>query len=424
MDLLNMKNVIFLITNIPFIYSFHLILKSFFEWDKSKRRLTVFLYILFYFINTANYIFINRPSLNLLGFILFFTIILSICYKGNVRNKCIIGGLIIGCGFLMEMASAYFVAMIFHDVLHTALSSNQETILIIIVSKFLIFTSGLYISSHEPEKYSGLEVPHFCMIVFLMLPFCSLFLIMCFFMEENSNLIIKNAMLTAGIVLIFIMNLGVFVLFQIVIFEYNKRNMYEKEISRSTVYKENDIIQRKNLMDMERYQHDTKKVLLRLKKQLQLNQLDQAMELLDSEIRRLYTNKQVINTGQPELNNLINHKLSYCGSTGISISTRIMLGNKEPYQDITDLCILVECLLDIAIDSCNCADTEKRIDFLMEIVKETYHIRIRFPFADEIIASKDYNKKIVEIQNIIKKYDGSLLEEQQLTALCLDVILL
>lgn len=407
--MLCMKNYLFIILNVPFIYSFHLILKSFLPCRTDRKKRILIYYSLFYLVNTTNYIFINKPVLNLIGFLCCFLLIEYTCYKGNAIYKALIGSIICVCSFLIEMASAYFVAIFYEDILKEALSDTNYTILMIVISKFILFTAGLILSGRRnPGRYE-IKAPYYWSM-FSLVPICGLFLIFCFYMGEGRKVMyVRNILFTITIVLIFILNIAVYGLLDLVIKEFQKRTLYEIELSKVAAYKENGQIMRKHQLDLERYRHDVKRALVLIKKNA-LNHNDNAiLKIVDAEIKTMYELRVVVNTGYTEIDNIINHKMSYAESLGIKSSIIILLGSNTLSCDEEDLCILIGNLLDNMIESCASAETSCTgavIRFEMESIQGNIHIAVFCPIRSAIKFSAAYQERCKVIQSIANKYNG------------------
>lgn len=422
MEELNMRVTVFCIMNVVFIMGLHLILSAVLPRKEGKRVFTTAAYMLFYFINTLNYIFVNDPNLNFLAFAGCLIAVAMLCYKGKVFNKVIICTIIIGCIFLIEMASAYFVAAVYKGMLNVVLEDERGAAMIIVMSKFLTFSAGLIMSGYEPTKLHGMKVPYYC-VLFLLVPLCSLMMIMCCFMgEDTGSIVVKNGLLTASIILILLVNIGIYLLFGIVAREYEERMVYAKELSKLLVYQENSEIQKMHTREMERLRHDTKKMLVGIKRHLKGQDYEKAFGLIDTELHAICVNSYTVRTGYQEVDNLVNHKISYAESIGIKIEAKFLLSSGISRQDIDDICILTDYLLDHAVASCRSAKTGRQIRFFMETVKGFLRIRVTFPYFGEVMGTKASEMREKEIRKIIGRHQGSIDCNEENQEFCYDIV--
>lgn len=421
MDIVGLKTSIFLITNIAFMVSLHLFFKTFLEWDKNYIA-TICVYMFFYTTNSLSYLLVNDPNMTFCVFAGCFFLTELTCYKGRLLNKLIIGALILGCSFFVEMSSAYFIAAIYRKFLKVILSNEVQTIMVIVLSKIGFFTLALYLSRKNLKKQSQLNIPYDS-VLFILIPICSILVIMSLFVGEGEEGIgLKNTLVVLVVVLFFIMNSGLYGLLEILSREYEEKSKYERELSKASIYKENNDIQKKNIMEMEKYRHDANRRNVLIRRYIEEKKYDAAIELLTQEIASFHIGTYIANTGILELDYMLNHKIAYARSQKVKTKTTIILDTKPQYDD-KELCILIGNQYDIAIAACSTVLERPFINFYMENTKNTLHISMSHPCPDSNVLNLKYKNNVKEIDRIIKKYHGTKMCDESYSYYTVDILL-
>lgn len=361
--------------------------------------------------------------MTLVLFLSSFFIIELVCYKGVFLYKVLIGGMICGCSFLLEMAAAYFVAVLHQDILKVVLLQDVQATMIIVISKYMIFAFALFLSKRKSPRYHKNKVPCDWMI-FAMVPICSLLLIVCFFLgEETANISLKYALIMIVILLIFAIHIGIYGLLELVSKEYDTRLRYEKELSRAIVYEENSKIQKKYMNDMEVYRHNIKRDYFQMRTHIVNGEYDVVLGMLEQGIKDMYVVQPIINAGVMELDNLLNHKITYARSIGIKLNVTVRLETSTLPADIKEICILIEHLLDMAIESCGVSQASFSIGFQLKGVKSSMHIVLNYPYMESFDDETVFVEKAGELKRIIKKLNGSVVVEDNYPYRLIDISL-
>ena len=110
---------------------------------------------------------------------------------------------------------------------------------------------------------------------------------------------------------------------------------------------------------MRGWRHDYHNHLQTLKATLALGQVDQAREYLDTLEKDLTHIRQIAETGNVELDAILNSKLSLVKEMGIALHYKAQVPAQLPMTSI-DLCVLLGNLIDNAVEACEKVPEEKR----------------------------------------------------------------
>lgn len=170
-------------------------------------------------------------------------------------------------------------------------------------------------------------------------------------------------------------------------------------------------------MTMRGWRHDYHNHLQTLKALLKLNQVGEAREYLDGLENDLDNIKQVIESGNVNVDAILNSKLSLALKENIKVNYKVEVPQKLTVTDI-DLCVLIGNLIDNAVEACqkmNEEEGDKFIRLYIGILKKQLYISVTNA-TNEVIRKLDedyittkrgnHGHGLKRINNIVLKYDG------------------
>lgn len=170
-------------------------------------------------------------------------------------------------------------------------------------------------------------------------------------------------------------------------------------------------------MTMRGWRHDYHNHLQTLKAHLKLNQVDEAKVYLDRLEVDLDSINKLIESGNVNLDAILNSKLSLALKDDIEINYKAEVPQELSVSDI-DLCVLIGNLIDNAVEACNKMteqDGDKFIRLYIGVLKKQLYISITNA-TNELVRKLDENyittkrgnhgHGLKRINNIVEKYEG------------------
>lgn len=427
-----MKNGIFVISNIPFIIGYYLIFKSILDLKEEKKAAAV--YIIFYIINTAFFLMEIPKQINLAVIAGSLIIISFICYQGSASKKLGASIVVLCYSFFMEMSAGYLVSAISREPISVVVEDNLYASITIVVSKLLLLLSGAISHTFLAPHIKKEQKPPRWWLLLMCVPICSILLAVCiFYSNQEVNSEVMNRIMAVSAALIFGLNMGAFYLIYKIYEEYNNRLELEQLKQTMQLYRENYEIQLSYVKKIEGYRHDIKNLYLRTMAHLESGDYEEAKRVIREETDIVIQFGQTVNTGNVELDWLLNYKLSLAASN--EIETKVFVKLKEPLAaDKRDLYILLGNLLDNAIEAAEKADP-KYVDIHIESGEGTVYIKIKNTYTGDlkregetILTSKaekaGHGIGIKNITRVVKKYDGQIKLKEEPPYFIVDIYIL
>lgn len=195
------------------------------------------------------------------------------------------------------------------------------------------------------------------------------------------------------------------------------RKSYEEsanEYQNKIIQKQVDEVQ--NIyMTMRGWRHDYHNHLQNLKAHLSMKQYDKASNYLDELEQDLRNVNQLVESGNINLDAILNSKLSLATKRDIDINFKASVPSTLTVSDI-DLCVLIGNLIDNAVEACEkMVSNKKFIRLYIGVLKKQLYISISNSTAEvvrkldeEYITTKrgNHGHGLKRINNIINKYHG------------------
>lgn len=370
-------------------------------------------FTLFQFVNTN--LFLKESTLVLLGAFIF-TVLIMVLYQIEWQYIVLLSFVI--C--LLNGLSEFVVGMILSVVLNIDISKLQENIFLFAVctltSKFLAYSLVL-ITKVKRLITKGENIKHNVLWVFL-LPVASvlimfLFLKCCYLMNDNGFNVIT---LITSVILAFA-NIAIFYIIdkQNELIETKEKLLFtEKHINNQVIHYQ-DLYKYQN--EMRIFRHDIRNRLVSLIGLLKQSQTEKAISEMESNLNWINEmNDNIVNSGNPVIDAILQSKLRDAKEKGISIEIFIRFSADVEIDEI-ELGIILGNALDNAIEAVEkIADGEnKTIQFKLISTKDRISISIENPVKDNVdvnnLSTTKVNKifhgyGVERIKQIARKYDG------------------
>lgn len=300
--MLTLENAIYLLSNGLRIYAYMKLFRCFYK-DSNIKLLNIVIMILFFIVNSGVYLTINIPLLNLCSNLLFIYLA-TFCYGKKVLYNIGIGSLCYALNILIDCGFYFFVgrSVVIDSGFMTALGFYGVAIAIDYVFRGRRF-----------NKISGGN-----MLFVIIIPLSSICITIITMSEYNVQ------MLLIASLLIFI-NVVVFYMFGSLDKAYTK--IYEQEMIEQQVKaysNQLDIVYQ--LQEQERYfRHDLKNHIIKMNSLFESGKYEELGKYLNRSFDELTISEKIINSGNYEIDSLLNYKLSRLQNTNTNIKSEILI---------------------------------------------------------------------------------------------------
>lgn len=193
---------------------------------------------------------------------------------------------------------------------------------------------------------------------------------------------------------------------------YEKRlTAYQNKLLRKQIDEVHGLYQ-----TMRGWRHDYHNHLQVLKAKLALNQTEAAKAYLDDLEQDLSQIRQLSETGNVDLDAILNSKLSLAVSRGIRLHFSAQVPEGELPVSSIDLCILLGNLIDNAVEACDILEEDKRfLRLYIGIFRKQFYISVTNSTSEsvkkfdyEYITGKrgNHGHGLLRIDKVVDKYNG------------------
>lgn len=193
---------------------------------------------------------------------------------------------------------------------------------------------------------------------------------------------------------------------------YEKRlSAYQNKLLKKQIEEVHGIYQ-----TMRGWRHDYHNHLQVLKAKLALDQTEAAKAYLDELEQDLSQIRQLSETGNVDLDAILNSKLSLAASRGIRLHFKAQKPEGELPVSSIDLCVLLGNLIDNAVEACDSVEEEKRfLRLYIGVFKKQFYISVsnatselvRKPDHEYVTRKRgNHGYGLLRVDKVVNKYNG------------------
>ncbi len=322
-------------------------------------------------------------------------------------------------GILLLLIVAYGCFMVFNQY-----GKNQMYILLIsgLLYSIIGFMIDFYVNDYVILPYFVLALMITIFIVLrLKSPVAFIYFIL--FLSTISGIVMYSILYADNSIVL--MTLSVFIFF---LAEDNQRYL-KRTYEQSAVEYQNKIVLKQveeinNIyLTMRGWRHDYHNHMQKIKAHISLQQINEIKEYLNKLDQDLDNVNQFVETGNVNLDAILNSKISLALKKDIQVSYTAKLFKDLTVSDI-DLCVLIGNLIDNAVEACDKINQkeDKFIRLYIGVFQEQFYISVSNATVDivrkldaEYITSKrgNHGHGLKRINTIVKKYDGYINRENE-----------
>ncbi|RDU24464.1 sensor histidine kinase [Anaerosacchariphilus polymeriproducens] len=401
--------LLYLVSCALHIYTIYLYIRLFFEGKAKSQKYCVFFYIIAYISNYIACTFIRIPLATLLiNFIIIFR--MTYQYHAKLQKRLLI---VINTLAILLISELIVTVLLGYLSTHNYIVQQYISLPIAVLARIVSLIGVLLLKRFKhirnEFRFSAKYWLALCII-----PVSSIYLI--FILLLTSDL--GNMKIVFGLIFIMVIDLFAFYLYD-VLNHYYKEKMEKVLLGERNVYYAERILSMKDsVQSVRKLQHDWKNHLIELGILIQQNEKEKALDYLEKVNGAIYAVKSFVNTGNMDVDGILNYKLQEAYNQGIHIDFQTNIPeeiNISPF----DCAIILGNLLDNAIEAAKASVIKKFIKGRLSFNKGSLFILLENSYAgniqcknDEIITTKSNKENhglgLKNVKTAVEKYSGTL----------------
>ncbi len=409
MNEFTLYTITYLLSQALGIYSVYKLIKSFFDGCKIKNLAEAMLYMLYYALTAIVYLTINIPLINLIVNIIA-VFLLTFLYQSSIKKKLLVGLLTYTFMFGTEMIVVTLTGYIDFPI---AERNDYHSVFGIVMVNVLIYAISMAANGFKNIKV-GNTLPEAYWISLFLIPTSSLFMLVTIF-QSTGLLMYQIAISTISVLII---NFTVFFLFDKVARLYQEKQ--EKGIiEQQNKYYESQLQIINETQEVANiFRHDMKNHLRSLFSDIKSGNLNEAQKYISDIVDVYESGTEIINTGYPAIDSLVNFKLQTAKQNGVSVSVNASLPSDLNLSSF-DMTVILGNLLDNALQAVSLVTENGFIDFAIHYSKGMLLIKVTNPFKTAIkrekgviVTSKadkeNHGYGLKSVNETVEKYNGTV----------------
>lgn len=390
-------------------YAVYKLIKSCLGERIIKKSVELLSFTGYYLAMVLVYLFLNIPIANLaLNFIVIF--LLTLMYASSIKKKILIDILI--CVFMVG-AEMVIVTLTGYIDFPIAERNDFNSIFGIVVISIFKYVASMAVSEFKNIKI-GNTLPEVYWISLFLIPTSSLFMLVTIFQSTGLSMY-QIAISTISVLII---NFTVFFLFDRVARLYQDKQ--EKVlIEQQNKYYENQLqIINETQENSNILKHDMKNHLRSLFSDIKSGNLSEAQKHISDIVDVYESGTEIINTGYPAIDSLVNFKLQTAKQNGARVSVNASLPSDLNLSSF-DMTVILGNLLDNALQAVSLVTENGFIDFAIHYSKGMLLIKVTNPFKTAIkrekgviVTSKadkeNHGYGLKSVNETVDKYNGTV----------------
>jgi len=404
-------DIVYVIMNLFRTYIIFKFMGVFFERKDINKPIEYLSYLAYYVCITGFYLLINIPivtlTINLVALL-----ILSFNYKASVKQRIL--SVLLICLILL-LTESIVVLMTGHINSKIFGKNNYSSISGMIGIQIFSYMMVLLIEKYQNVK-KGAIIPVVYWLAVLLIPSASMYITVVLLLA--SGLEIWQVLL--GIVLLLIINVATFYLYDAIIAEMDEKMTNKMLIQQNNNYEHQFELMKASLAATRAYRHDLMNHISTLYSLFENDEKEKLKEYLSE----LMMNNKVIksdysHSGNLVIDSILNFKLQEAENLGIHVNLDVCVPEHLEVKSF-DMTVILGNLLDNAIHACSLLPDDKKVikavirydkGRLIIDIKNHYNNKIIYENGNIITTNDDkinHGIGINNVRNAVEKYDGIL----------------
>lgn len=392
---------IYLISNLFRICVLHRFMHIFFDEEKVSKNMVFWGFVLYFIFNSSLYLFFFSPKINIITNI-FSLFLLACLFKGSISKK------------MFSVALIYAVNLVCENVAFRGLSlfgtpnRNSGTI-----SSSLLMLMIISIFDKIVDIKNNIRITILDCISIFFVPLISIFISTLMLKELTNNFYI--ILIAFGLLL---MNIMIFYLYDILLKSYQKKYENRILIQQNEAWENQFKIMEQSQNNLKKLRHDMRNHISTLQILLKEKEVENAQEYLNDMQETFTVQNQYVNTGNKEIDSILNYKFYAVYKNQIEIQTKIQVPEKLNFR-LFDLNIILCNLIDNALEALLlCEEKKMKIEIVYE--KNILYITVMNSYSgglnkkeEKLMTTKSDSENhglgLENVRGVVEKYKGEML---------------
>lgn len=408
MTLFTAYNMAYLLSQALGVFAVYKLMRAFFEERKASKSIEMISYVGYYILTSSVYLIFNIPLMNLVVSVLSY-FLLTLLYCSSIKKRFLVSLLVYIFGFCPEMITVTLTGYINFPVNEV---KDYDSIFGIVAVNIFIFAVSMVASGFKNVKNDDI-LPKSYWAALLIMPISSLLVLALLFKSDS----LSAYEIAASIAAILIIDFMVFFLFDRMSKLYREKQE-SLLIKQQNEYYVNQLLYMENLNKASSdVRHDIKNHLLTIYSYIENSDYTEAKKYISNIVDVYQSKVEIVNTGYPAIDGLLNFKFQSAIEEGIKISVRASLPSGLVFSSF-DLTVILGNLIDNALEAVALVPENRFIDFRMNCLKGMLIIRVSNPYIKainrengKIITSKSDKKNhgmgLRNVNEALEKYNGT-----------------
>ena len=398
---MELEVIFYLLANAFRIYAVSRFVKSFFNDENMKPKLLLCSFAAYYIINSLCFLVVPNPIVNLITNIVPLFLI-TMLFECKIMIKIVISLLV----YAVNMFSDGVVFAV-----SKALDINTIVISSGLITSLTVFAIEMIWEHYKRFKYMEVVRTSY-LFALLLVPLCSIVIGILTIQQANFRTVILSALLL-------IINALVFYLFDSLVRLYNDRHekMMLEQQNKAYINQIKLVYDSQNALRY--YRHDMRNHLFKMRDMVEKSEYKQLEEYIGQAVSYMKIDKKVIDSGNSEIDCLLNYKLRNIEEMNIKLETKFVLPH-ELFINVFDINIVLGNLIDNALEALKQCD-ERELIVRLTYSKGVMFITIKNSFSGNIkidsnnqklfTTKKDFKNHGLGLQSVqytIDKYYGTM----------------
>lgn len=380
---MELEVIFYLLANAFRIYAVSRFVKSFFNDENMKPKLLLCSFAAYYIINSLCFLVVPNPIVNLITNIVPLFLI-TMLFECKIMIKIVISLLV----YAVNMFSDGVVFAV-----SKALDINTIVISSGLITSLTVFAIEMIWEHYKRFKYMEVVRTSY-LFALLLVPLCSIVIGILTIQQANFRTVILSALLL-------IINALVFYLFDSLVRLYNDRHekMMLEQQNKAYINQIKLVYDSQNALRY--YRHDMRNHLFKMRDMVEKGEYKQLEEYIGQAVSYMKIDKKVIDSGNSEIDCLLNYKLRNIEEMNIKLETKFVLPH-ELFINVFDINIVLGNLIDNALEALKQCD-ERELIVRLTYSKGVMFITIKNSFSGNIKIDSN-NQKLFTTKKDLKNH--------------------
>lgn len=406
-------DLIYVVSNMFTAYIVKLFMDKYLEINPKYKKTVCWGYGAFFLITTSLYFLFSVPVLMMIANILCFLGI-SLCYKGNYKNKIIASFYIYIVLFVVEIL---VTALTFTPFMSPFEKYEYSNVLGLFIDKVLQFFAVLVLRNVfiKKDKSDDDVLPLKISLSSLLIPISTI--IIEIIVVGTSN--ISQNKVVLSVVILFMINFITFVLYNSLLEMYKDKIKNVVTTQEREYYYKQCLIMQKSVEDVQSFRHDYNNHMSILDELISKGEVSSAEKYISNLIEEHQKYTSIYSsTGNIPIDSILNYKLNSLPDKNIEMNLEINVP-AELSVEIMDISTILTNLLDNATSALNNVDRNKKLNIkiiyrkgmLVISIANSYNGTVIYENGEIITTKKNkdrHGKGLSNIRKTAEKYNGLL----------------